>query len=313
MDEQKLKRILAGHKIWLETEARGGERALLKGADLTGADLMRANLQRADLRNVVLQNANLQEANLQEANLKNADLKNADLRIAYLRLSNLNGADLERANLRGADLWVSDLSNANLKEANLREANLQESNLKGAVLEGANLKFVKLTRSTYDQIPETVKSVFAKSWHVIGADEAEDDEVEQFIDFPLAQRSSVIRILEDFAGALDQRFTDQPGVIRISFQGEKVFLAVDPADGERVIIENYLKIDEAPRSGEGGVFIDMSAAENGNAAPVSHEQPSLDIVSDIESRLKRIKRLYDDGLITREELTRKRAALLERL
>ena len=75
------------------TEARAnGERADLRGADLSWADLRGANLRGVDLS----------RANLRRADLHGADLRWADLRRANLNWANLSGANLSRADLSGA-------------------------------------------------------------------------------------------------------------------------------------------------------------------------------------------------------------------
>jgi uncharacterized protein YjbI with pentapeptide repeats len=112
-EEQKLKKILSDHKLWLNNN--GGLKANLQYADLQYADLRYADLRSADLR----------KANLQGANLRYADLRYADLRSADLQYANLQGANLQGANLQGA----------NLQGANLRKADLQYANLQGADLD----------------------------------------------------------------------------------------------------------------------------------------------------------------------------------
>ncbi len=72
MKSEELKRILAQHVVWLNSNR--GEMANLREADLLGA------------------------------NLRGADLRWADLRGADLRWADLRGADLRWADLRGADL-----------------------------------------------------------------------------------------------------------------------------------------------------------------------------------------------------------------
>ena len=101
MTIEKLNKILAAHKLWLNSKGEG------KRADLSGANLSRANLSGADLS----------RANLSGANLSWADLSGADLSRANLSGANLSGADLSRANLSGADLSWADLSGANLSRA----------------------------------------------------------------------------------------------------------------------------------------------------------------------------------------------------
>ncbi|MFX0208811.1 MAG: pentapeptide repeat-containing protein [Candidatus Hodarchaeota archaeon] len=100
MDLTFLKKVLAAHKKWKESNGGKGKRA----------DLWRADLQRADLWG---------------ADLRGADLRRADLRGANLRGANLQGADLWRANIQGADLWRADLQGADLIEADLQGADLQ--------------------------------------------------------------------------------------------------------------------------------------------------------------------------------------------
>jgi hypothetical protein len=56
---EDLDRILAGHKQWLTTAGKEGQRADLTGADLTGANLTGANLSRADLQKANLSGADL--------------------------------------------------------------------------------------------------------------------------------------------------------------------------------------------------------------------------------------------------------------
>lgn len=88
MTRKELESILKKHQLWLDKEP-GGERAILKGANLFEANLEGVNLKYANL-----ERANLREANLERANLREADLREADLFGANLREANLFGANL---------------------------------------------------------------------------------------------------------------------------------------------------------------------------------------------------------------------------
>ena len=103
ISKDELNNILEKHTMWLNHEPCG-ERANLRGADLSGA-----NLRGADLSG-----ANLSLSDLGGANLTGADLRGADL----------IGADLIWADLTGADLRGANLSGTYLSEANLTEAKL---------------------------------------------------------------------------------------------------------------------------------------------------------------------------------------------
>ncbi|MDU6716592.1 MAG: pentapeptide repeat-containing protein [Klebsiella michiganensis] len=64
MNTAELQKILDEHKVWVESCCQRGDRANLRGADLSDANLSYANLRGANLRG----------ANLSYANLRGADL-----------------------------------------------------------------------------------------------------------------------------------------------------------------------------------------------------------------------------------------------
>ena len=78
LSKEELQEILEKHKKWL-TGKDGGERA-----DLRGTDLSWANLREADLRGTDLSWANLRRADLRRADLRGTDLRGTDLREADL-------------------------------------------------------------------------------------------------------------------------------------------------------------------------------------------------------------------------------------
>ena len=87
MKQQELDIIIEKHKLWLR--GYDGNRAILKGANLTGLDL---------------QGAYLTGAYLAGANLTDVNLRDVNLRKAYLTHALLTGAILEGAILDGVDL-----------------------------------------------------------------------------------------------------------------------------------------------------------------------------------------------------------------
>ncbi len=90
MNADLLKTILEKHLLFLQ--AKGGEKANLREANLSEANLRGANLIEADLR---------------EANLSEADLREADLREADLREANLSEAGIK---FFQAGLWTAIIS-----------------------------------------------------------------------------------------------------------------------------------------------------------------------------------------------------------
>jgi hypothetical protein len=105
MTQDKLDKILADHKLWLEDPNKGNR------ADLTHANLSHANLTHADLTG-----ANLTNANLISANLRYANLYKANLSYANFSKANLTNANLSKANLFGADLYEAELKGTILRK-----------------------------------------------------------------------------------------------------------------------------------------------------------------------------------------------------
>ncbi len=124
---EELKKILADHKLWLETDGKEG-----KKADLAETDLQRANFRGAKLQGADLQGADLREADLRGANLGGANLQGADLRRANFQDASLDNAILRDANLQDADLT---------KVKGLLAGQLAGANVSGAKLPGDIAKF----------------------------------------------------------------------------------------------------------------------------------------------------------------------------
>ncbi|PDH02411.1 hypothetical protein AWL55_05775, partial [Listeria monocytogenes] len=78
MNQAELDVVIEKHEKWLRDGY--GERANLRGANLSYADLSCANLRGANLSG-----ADLSCANLRCANLRGANLSYADLRLARIR------------------------------------------------------------------------------------------------------------------------------------------------------------------------------------------------------------------------------------
>src|SRR5437762_11200143 len=101
----EIERLLAAHRLYVETGRRQGRRADFGSADLSGVHFAGLNLRRVKMDPAVL--------------------RGADLTGAHLELRNLIGAVLEEARLDNADLSRARLSGANLASASLVNATLR--------------------------------------------------------------------------------------------------------------------------------------------------------------------------------------------
>jgi uncharacterized protein YjbI with pentapeptide repeats len=95
----EIERMLAEHRLYLETEYREGHRANFASADLTGRDFSGLNLRGIKMDRAVLRGANFSGAHLQRANLIGAILHEA--RLNHADLSGLTQDQVARAHCNG--------------------------------------------------------------------------------------------------------------------------------------------------------------------------------------------------------------------
>lgn len=142
-----LDKILAQHKLWVESKGKTGARADLSNAVLSGADLRRADLSYANLEFSDLSNAQFGGYYVGQ---DGADLSHAYLLAANLSFASLSDAHLEGAVVREANLFSADLDDANLKGANLADTNLDETDLTGCDLSNTDLTGASLGGTIFE-------------------------------------------------------------------------------------------------------------------------------------------------------------------
>src|SRR6266446_10215941 len=112
LSPDEIERMLAKHRLYLETEYHEGHRANFASADLTGRDFSGLNLRGVKMDRALLRGANFSGAHLQRANLVGAILQEA----------RFDRSDLSRAGLSGAYLVSASLENACLAKADMEFA-----------------------------------------------------------------------------------------------------------------------------------------------------------------------------------------------
>src|SRR5580692_6223667 len=96
LSPDEIERLLAEHRLYLETEYHKGHRANFASADLTGRDFSGLNLRGIKMDRALLRGADFTGAHLQSANLIGAILREACFDRADLSRARLNGANLFR-------------------------------------------------------------------------------------------------------------------------------------------------------------------------------------------------------------------------
>src|ERR1700686_2000919 len=99
LSPDEIKRLLAEHRLYLETEYHQGHRANFSSADLTGRDFSGLNLRGIKMDRAVLRGADFTGAHLQSANLVGALAEQACFDRADLSRARLSGANLVSASL----------------------------------------------------------------------------------------------------------------------------------------------------------------------------------------------------------------------
>ena len=122
LSPDEIGRMLAEHRLYLETEYHQGHRANFSSADLTGRDFSGLNLRGIKMDRALLSGADFTGAHLQSANLigaiaERACFDRADLSRARLSGANLVSASLERTCLAKADMEFALMANAVLQGA----------------------------------------------------------------------------------------------------------------------------------------------------------------------------------------------------
>src|ERR1700730_16322173 len=84
LSPDEIERLLAEHRLYLETEYHEGHRANFSSVDLAGRDFSGLNLRGIKMDRAVLRSADFVEARLQRANLIGAILQQARLNHADL-------------------------------------------------------------------------------------------------------------------------------------------------------------------------------------------------------------------------------------
>lgn len=156
--KEDIDRILADHRIWLDSrgdypQPHNLRKINLQTAKLQGADLSEINLRRAclvkcdltmahlscaDLTNANMTGAKCVEAGLIETILINAILFRANLREAFLTGANLTNARAEQVNFHGSDLGDAKLQHTYLVGSNFRDAGMTDTDLSNADLRGTD-------------------------------------------------------------------------------------------------------------------------------------------------------------------------------
>lgn len=133
--------ILDSHSKWL-ADYTTGERAVLKGFNLSGMDLSGKDLRHIDLS----------DSNLCETSFKGSDLSHAMLTCANLYCANLIGANLDNANMKTANLTRAFLNEAKITNADLCGADLKHVYLNKVIIKNTDLTYIKIS----DQLDSNV-------------------------------------------------------------------------------------------------------------------------------------------------------------
>src|ERR1700746_3006911 len=109
LSPDEIERMIAEHRLYLETEYHQGHRANFASVDLTGRDFSGLNLRGIKMDRAVLHGADFTRAHLQSANLIGAMLQEARFDKADLSRARLSGANLVSASFEGACLAKAEM------------------------------------------------------------------------------------------------------------------------------------------------------------------------------------------------------------
>src|ERR1700724_1118045 len=134
LSPDEIERMLAEHRLYLETEYHQGHRANFASADLAGRDFSGINLRGVKMDRALLGGADFTGADLQSANLVGALAERACF----------DRADLSRARLSGANLISASFEDVCLANAEMEFALMANVVLQGVCLGAADLSWGEL-------------------------------------------------------------------------------------------------------------------------------------------------------------------------
>jgi uncharacterized protein YjbI with pentapeptide repeats len=115
LSPDEIERMLAEHRLYLETEYHEGHRTNFSSVDLTGRDFSGLNLRGIKMDRALLSGADFTGAHLQSANLTGAIAERAYFDRADLSRARLSGANLVSASLEDACLATFQRKNSRYK------------------------------------------------------------------------------------------------------------------------------------------------------------------------------------------------------
>lgn len=156
-----------------------------------------------------------------------------------MNFSNINFSD---TNLKGADLRNLDFSYANLKGAELTGAKLHGINRTEWNIDGIVCDYVYWDTEGTERTPKDRDfhpGEFEELYKSTPLDNFERL-IKRSIEFPEEYKQAGVGILNYFSEILRKKYPDSKAKIQIKQDGLKVTMIIDPADGEREIIEKAL-------------------------------------------------------------------------
>ncbi len=174
--------------------------------------------------------------------LNHADLRGADLRGANFFDANFSYAKLSGADLRDADLILADLRGADLRGADITGASLCFISRAYWQTDGIKCDYVyfdskgkERTPKDRDFKPGEFETLY--KWRPLNDFERL---IERSIEFPPEYKQAGVSILNYFSEIIRQKYPESEATVQIKQDGLKVTMTIDPADGEREVIEKTL-------------------------------------------------------------------------
>jgi hypothetical protein len=227
-NQEQVEILRQGVEVWNKwREDNPDVKIDLSGANFSLENLIGINFDGADISSAILIGAYLNRAILRNANLSSA---------------NLSSTNLSHANLICADLIRTGLSGAILSGADITGANLYVTSRDYWKIDGIKCDYVCFDPGSKERTPKDRdfrpgEFEYLYKWRSLNDFERL---IERSIEFPPEYKQAGVSILNYFSEILRKKYPESEATVQIKQDGLKISMIIDPAKGEREIIEKTL-------------------------------------------------------------------------
>ena len=111
--DMDIKKMIRGHKLWLESRGKKGEKAVFTGMELSDVDFSNTDLREAEFHNCFMIRVDFSEANMEKCIIKHCFMPNCKfigtvLRSSQITMTALNNSVFDKVDMSFSNIGLSE-------------------------------------------------------------------------------------------------------------------------------------------------------------------------------------------------------------